>query len=161
MHAAPPVSFPAGRSRTAGFLLAALSAAALATACAWAAAVPQGGWRQAAAFVAWAAAFVAWAAASLAAWRGWLDSATGTLRWDGAAWLWSGDGPDEAGGTPAIALDLQACMLLRWRAESGRGRWLWVDRGASPREWPALRRAVYSRARTEAPDGAKPPMAQR
>src|SRR6188472_1139762 len=99
MHAAPPVSFPAGRSRVAAILLAILSGLALAAAVAWLLAVPVAGWRQ-------GGAFAAWLAVVLIAWRGWLASATGLLRWDGAGWTWSPGADAEVSGAPTIALDL-------------------------------------------------------
>jgi hypothetical protein len=107
---------------------------------------------------------VALVACGLAALAGWRRASSGMLAWTGDAWEWRASAPAEA-GTPHAVLDLQGWMLVRWQPAHGsvgkRARWLWVERASAPADWFALRRAVYSRARTEAPDGAKPPMAQR
>jgi hypothetical protein len=161
MHAAPSVSFPVGRSRFAASLLAALWLAGLAAAVAWWAQASAPGWRQ-------ALAFAAVAGCGLAALALWLRSAAGIVRWDGSGWSWEeGTQPGQA-GHPELALDLQRHMLLRWvpvaaagAPRRGRTRWLWVERNAAVSHWDALRRAVYSRATTAAPQTAQPPVAKR
>ena len=144
MHAAPSVTYPVGRSAFAGALLAVVAATGLAAVVAFTWQPVGFGWRHAAA---WAALAVA---AGLAG-RAWLRSARGVLAWDGVDWHWQ-EGEAVATGRPEIALDLQARLLLRWRAEGAGARWLWVERSSAPSHWDALRRAVYSRA--NAPDPA-------
>ena len=148
MHAAPSVRYPVGRSRAAGvFLAAAWSAGALATCWwTWQAATP--GWRQAAA----ALLVLAVGAFGLAAW---LRSPRGALAWDGAAWTLALEGGETAPGRIEPGADLQGLLLLRWRPLCRGGTWLWLERRQAPQAWDALRRAVYSRARTEAPQGAR------
>jgi toxin CptA len=151
MHGAPSVNYPVGRSAFAGCAAGVLVAGALAACLAWSLQSPAG-WRQFAAFAAWAAG------AALALW-GWLRSPAGVLRWDGVAWRWEQGGRADA-GQPEIALDLQARVLLRWRGDAGPVRWLWVERASDASHWEALRRAVYSRASTHVPAAGKPPAAE-
>lgn len=54
-----------------------------------------------------------------------------------------------------VALDLQGCVLLRWRAGRGAVGWLWLDRASAPARWDDLRRAVYSRAIVDAPPSSR------
>jgi hypothetical protein len=156
MHAAPSVIYPVGRSRFAGALLAAAWLAGAAALAAWTAQSPTPGWRQL------LAALLLGASGAGAA-AGWWRSATGTIGWDGTGWSWREAGPGDAAqaGRPALALDLQARMLLRWTPTGGgRRRWLWAQRDAAPSHWDALRRAVYSRANTGAAQGPEPPVAE-
>lgn len=162
MHAAPSVSYPVGRSAFAGALLALLSAVGLAAVLAFTLQSAGFGWRQ-------AAAWAALAVAGLLAAAAWLRSARGMLHWDGLGWQWE-EGGAMGTGAPEIALDLQPRLLLRWRAESGAVRWLWLERESAPSHWDALRRAVYSRANApipafppegkERPPAGKPPAAE-
>lgn len=153
MHTAPSVSYPVGRSRFALAALAALWLLALAAVAAWSLQVAAAPWLR-------AAAFAVLAACALLAARGWLRSPQGTLAWDGAGWQWQ-QGDAAQPGHPELALDLQGRMLVRWLAEAGPARWLWLERNAAPPHWDALRRAVYSRASTGAQQGAQPPVARR
>ena len=155
MHAAPSVSYPVGRSRFAGALLAAawLLGAAVILAWTYSTAVP--GWRQ-------LLVACVLAASGFAALAGWLRSPAGILAWDGGGWTWQQGESGEA-GRPELALDLQARMLLRWVPAQGsaprRTRWLWAERDAAVSHWDALRRAVYSRANTTAASHGGPPVA--
>ena len=157
MHAAPSVTYPVGRSRFAGGLLAALWLLALAVTLAWTLLSAAPGWRQ-------GLGFGAVAACGLAAAALWLRSPTGVLAWEGGAWQWRQGAAAEA-GRPEPALDFQARMLLRWLPAPGgprwRTRWMWVERRAGAADWDALRRAVYSRASHAAPHGDPPPVAER
>ena len=151
MHSAPSVSYPVGRSRFAGGLLAAAWLLGAAAGLAWTLATPVPGWRQ-------LLAACVLAACGCAALAGWLRSPAGTLAWDGGAWRWDQPAGGEA-GRPELALDLQARMLLRWVPAQGRTRWLWVERDAAMSHWDALRRAVYSRANTTGASHGGPPVA--
>ena len=155
MHAAPSVNYPVGRSAFALALAAVLIGLGALAAVAWTLQAAEAGWRQALAF----AAVAGCGSAALAAW--WRSPA-GMLRWDGAGWGWL-DGGEEGGeprpGHPEIALDLQNRLLLRWKPEEGRVRWLWLEQAGSPAHWDALRRAVYSRASAPVPPAGEPPTA--
>jgi toxin CptA len=153
MHAAPSVSYPVGRSRFAGLVLAGLWLLALAGVVLWTLQSDAAGWRQALGGAALVAAG-AWAG------LGWLRSATGILSWEAGGWQWE-EGAATHRGQPEIALDLQSRLLLRWAPETGGRRWFWVERKAAPAHWDALRRAVYSRASPAPPQAAKPPVAKR
>jgi toxin CptA len=151
MHTAPAVSYPVGRSRFGGWCTLALLAAAGLVFAAWVVQAPGWSWRQALG----ATLLLACAAA---AWRGWRLGAIGSLSWDGEAWTWRGADGEQAGRLEKV-LDLQERMLVRWHLETGRAEWFWVERDGAPAHWEALRRAVYSPARTEAPQKAEPPAA--
>ena len=150
MHSAPSVSYPVGRSAFVAWLYAALVSVALLALLAW---VVQSslGWRQ------WVVLAAVLASGAFAA-RDWRGSPTGVLRWDGVDWSWE-EGGDTAAGHPEISMDLQSRLLLRWRPESGRVRWLWLERASDASHWEALRRAVYSRAGTPVPPAGEPPTA--
>lgn len=150
MHAAPSVTYPVGRSRFAALLVGTLQGLGLAAATLWAVLAPGFGWRQ-------AAAFAAVLVFGSLAWIAWLRSPSGLLQW-GARWQWQAGGTTWAGDVEC-ALDLQSRMLLRFRPEAGRPRWLWVERKSDPSHWDALRRAVYSRASLPLPEAGKPPPA--
>lgn len=151
MHRAPSVCYPVGRSAFALRLLALILLAGLAANLAWAF-QSSIGWRQATGLL----AVLACAALGL---HGWRRSPAGLLRWDGDGWTWEQD-ETAATGTPELALDLQARLLLRWRPDEGRARWLWLERASDVSHWDALRRAVYSRASTHVPAAGKPPAAE-
>ena len=86
MHAAPSVSYPVGRSRFAGALLAALWLLGAAALLAWTLQAAEPGWRQ-------LLAALVLAACGAAAAAGWWRSPAGTLAWEGGAWRWEGTGP--------------------------------------------------------------------
>lgn len=155
MHGAPAVSYPVGHSRLAGVLLAAawLAGAAACVAWAWQVAAPP--WQRVL-----AAGLVAMSA--IAASRGWLRSPRGTLAWTGAGWRWQGatDAGQAVDGQVTCALDLQRQLLLAWTAPGRPRMWFWLERERAPGDWDALRRAVYSRARPEAPGAIQPPTAK-
>lgn len=152
MHAAPSVSYPVGRSAFAGALAMALAALGLLAAALWAAQAAAFGWRQ-------ALAFLAVAAAGLFALLAWWRAPAGVLRWDGVAWHWE-QGRAAGDGHPAIALDLQSRILVRWQPAAGRACWLWLERVSDSAHWEALRRAVYSRASEPVPSAGEPPAAE-
>jgi toxin CptA len=151
MHGAPAVSYPVGRSRVAGALLLAAWAAGAAGVIAWCLVAEPGPERRAACV----AAVLIGGAVAL---HSWMRSARGELAWSGEDWSWTHEARVQAGGVVESVLDLQHTMLLRWQASAGSGAapWLWVEKRTAPARWDALRRAVYSRARPEAPRGARP-----
>ena len=88
--------------------------------------------------------------AVLLAGAGWLRVRPLSLRWDSREWLL---GPVESAGDEpwrgrlAVAIDLNAWMLLRFVADSPsngpRTRWIPVQRRGLEADWHALRCAVY------------------
>lgn len=97
-----------------------------------------------------------------AAWRWWVSAATTLgfgawwigawrrppqeLRWDGHDWWLQPVGsPAGRTGRLAVALDLDAWLLMRFEVASvpRRRRWLAASRRGLGTDWPALRRAVY------------------
>ena len=146
MHNAPSVAYPVGRPLLVVLLAGSLWLAGLAVTLAWWATADPAGWRQVAAGLALVGSG-GWALAS------WLRSPAGELRWDGLEW----SGP-RGGNALAldVALDLQQVLLVRFPA-SGSPGWLWLERRRCPQRWPDLRRAVYSRARPQAPPPGPPP----
>jgi len=144
MHTAPAVRYPVMRSGRAGALQAVLWLLGAAAVAGWMAALPHVGLPQVLA----AGLLLATAVASLRAWR----TPPGQLGWDGQHWRWDGasSGPSLPEGTLALHLDLQSLVLVQFRPARGRPLWLWLDRGALPGRWHALRCALHARA--PAPD---------
>jgi toxin CptA len=151
MHSAPSVSYPVGRSRfAAGLLVILWLLGAATTAMGWAQAQAPG-WR-------WGAAAVLLVAVGvLAAWSWWREPSA-ILSWDGENWRWPAAGAGDT-AVPQVVLDLQRWMLLRRAGGSGTN-WLWLERARRPASWDDVRRAVYSRARPQAPPGAGHPAAK-
>jgi hypothetical protein len=149
MHGAPSVTYPAGRSRFAATVLGAVWLLGCAAVLAWSSYSPDP-WRL-------AVMVAALAATGAAAAREWRRQPPGALEWDGEAWSWSAH-PGVAVGQLEVALDLQHTLLVRWTA-AGASRWLWLARGDRSERWDDLRRAVYSRARPQAPQADSPPAA--
>jgi hypothetical protein len=148
MHSAPSVSYPVGRSRFAAvLLLLAWLLGGIATALWWLQSQSPG-WRLG------AASLVLAVAGACAAWN-WWHSVSGVLAWDGQAWSWGG----RQSGVLEVCLDLQHCLLLRWRSGSA-SEWFWLERAGSTGRWDDLRRAVYSRARPEALPEPRAPAAK-
>jgi len=141
MHSAPSVTYPVGRSRFLGRMLAALwLAGAGVTALGWHSFRPDG-WRVG----------VACAVLLLAAFMArhlWQAIPAGELHWDGHAWQAPGNHVLSPG--LRVHLDLQRHLLVRLHGESVAGRWIWLSATSSPARWNDLRRAVYSRAVTDA-----------
>lgn len=146
MHSAPSVSFPVGRSRSAGRLLLVLWVAG--AACAGAAILQSdaAGWRAGVEVV---AVLGAGMLAALAHRR----ERGGELRFDGQGWTLTGDS-SVAAARLAPALDMQSVLLVQLTAADRRSRWFWLERTRSPQRWLDLRRAVYSRA--PSPDPVDP-----
>lgn len=133
MRQAPPVGVTCsggGAWRVAGALLGALAAA---TVLAWALLhlAVEG-------VTVLVAAAVVMSAAGAAAWRLAPPQPT-TLRWDGAAWRL-----DDAEGEADVMLDLDAWLLVRFRARGAGVHWLPVPRAEAGGAWHALRSALYA-----------------
>ena len=146
MHNAPAVTYPVGRSSIRGALGLVLWLLGVAAVTGWALTAPD-------ARLVVAAASLCLGVAMLAAVSWWRTEA-GQLKWDGDDWQLHLHGRAD-GGKPVVALDLQACLLLRWQAAGGTGGWLWLDRASAPARWDDLRRAVYSRAIVDAPPSSR------
>jgi hypothetical protein len=106
---------------------------------------PVSGWRLGAAATALALG------AAAAGWN-WWRMPQGTLAWDGHDWAWIAAAGTQTGRVETC-VDLQSFLLLRFTGQSER-RWLWLERSLCRERWDDLRRAVYSRARSQSlPDG--------
>ena len=140
MHGAPSVLYPVGRSRLEGLLILAACGLAVAGLVGWA-------WQAAPHPVALALAAALVLAAAALAGLGWWRTAGRRLQWDGQGWLLDGQA---LAAVDAVA-DLQRLLVLRCRRAGGGTAWLWPERGSDPAQWVGLRRAVYSRARPDAP----------
>jgi toxin CptA len=150
MHSAPSVSFPVGRSPFQGAVLLLVWLLGCGATGLWWFHSASPGWRPAAAWL------LLGAAGGFAAWN-WRRTRSGVVRWDGQSWDWSGE-PHAKAGAVQVSLDLQRCLLLRWKSGKA-SHWLWLERDAGVERWDDLRRAVYSRARIEAPPESRPPAA--
>lgn len=130
MRAAPPVSLSCPRDGAWRWLLTVVPALAAGVGAWWVLAHLEQPW--------WPALWPALAVAVIAWSR--VEAAPVQLAWDGRQWL-AGEQPGEL----AVALDLHAAMLLRWRSPTGKMIWLPVTaRGAGP-AWHGLRVAVHAR----------------
>lgn len=71
----------------------------------------------------------------------WRRMPSGSLRWDGEAWHWSGSA--QSIQAVRIQYDFQQCMWIQVRVESGPQFGVWLEAGkAQPEQWRALRRAL-------------------
>lgn len=136
MHSAPAVKYPVGRSRFQGCLVATLLGVGWLAGLCWWLAVDTAGWRQGLFF----ATLVLASGRSILTW---LQSPNEMLGWDGEAWRCAG-AHGQTSGHVQLHLDLQLCMLLCFRADSGGQQWLWPEQRTAPSAWLALRRAVIS-----------------
>jgi toxin CptA len=146
MHSAPSVNYPVGRSPFAGTLLLLVWLLGAMAVALWWSLMAAGSWRLL------LAGLAVGAVGALAARQWWLTPA-GDLTWDGEAWNWKPAAGSQEGSLH-VAVDLQRWLLLRW-ATSGSVSWLWLERSRRSDRWDDVRRAVYSRARPEAPRGAQ------
>ncbi|MFD0667662.1 hypothetical protein ACT80S_08080 [Ramlibacter sp. MAHUQ-53] len=149
MRSAPSVNVPVGRSRFWGLLVLGGWGLGLADLAYWCVADPRPGMPQ-------ALTGVVLAACGALAWLGARRQPEGRLAWDGAVWSWSVRGVSREVAL-SVACDLQRWILVRLcpTGRPGTGaRWLWLEAGADPADWLALRRAVYSPATPDAqPEG--------
>jgi hypothetical protein len=141
MHSAPSVSYPVGRSRFLACVLAVLwlTGAAL-TALSWLRG-PLVGWNV-------AISCAAVLSAGLMTGQFWRRMPCGELRWDGRGW--QGPGGSSVPRSIRVHLDLQRHLLVSLHGPASAGRWLWLSASSQPDRWNDLRRAVYSRAMTDA-----------
>lgn len=138
MHSAPAVSYPVGRSRFQGLLVGLIGMMGAVLGLLWRQQADLASWRQ-------VLFFMTLLGACVLAFEAWRRSPLGTLRWDGQAWSWACGEPPVCGRV-SVHLDLQFCMVLRLRTDSGRQIWLWPERRTALERWNPLRRAVFARA---------------
>jgi hypothetical protein len=146
MHSAPAVSYPVGRSRFQGWLVGLTCSGGVLAGLLWRYQTGLAGWRQ------WLFAMIM-LGTSVAAARAWRRAPQGSLRWDGQAWSWTARDASVC-GVLAVHLDLQFCMVLSLRTDTGARRWFWPERRAEVALWQALRRAVFSRGGADQPPDA-------
>jgi toxin CptA len=148
MYRAPSVSYPVERSRFLGGLLAVLVLAGVAAGAMVGQRTPLHAWQV---VVVWAVILLA----GLGAGFFWRSLPQGELRWDGHCW--EGPGAATRPSGVRVHLDLQRHLLVRLQEAGDTGSWLWLSAASRPERWDDVRRAVYSRAMTEAKqDGANP-----
>ncbi|HSV53252.1 MAG TPA: hypothetical protein VLJ57_14130 [Burkholderiaceae bacterium] len=143
MHNAPAVTYPVGRSRLFGCLLAAFWLLGAVSIAGWCLLSPNWTWKQG--FGVFCLALCGMCAA-----RSWWRMGTGELCWDGQNWHWASPSRPATSGQLAVHLDLQRHMLLRLKTAGGVSHWCWAEQFRRPERWPDLRRAVYSRAKSAA-----------
>jgi len=159
----PAVRFPVARSGLLGAALAAVVATAAVVIVAWwLSGAPAGG------LAPIVIGLGLWSSTAALAAVTWVRSPRGVIEWDGAQWWWAVAGtalPVACQAPPAVHLDFQGFLLVSARP-AGRRLWLALERRQAPQQWPAFRRAVYSRARPagdataaspSSPDGGRSP----
>lgn len=99
-----------------------------------------------------ALAALMWVACSASAGLFWTRSPRGNLVWSGSHWSFEYATGAMQHGTLGIHMDLQTCLWICFRPQSGGARWLWLEQPSAPECWSDLRRAVYSRAGSTAAD---------
>ena len=138
MHGAPAVTYPVGRSRFQGQLVALAGLVGVFVGLLWCFQASPITWRQ--------PVFVLLLTSSLfIAFRQWRDSPTGSLRWDGQDWTWNRQG-FSTNGSLTVHLDLQFCFLICLQSERDGRIWLWPQCEDRLARWLDLRRAVYASA---------------
>lgn len=148
MHGAPAVTYPVGRSRFQGQLVALAGLLGVFVGLLWCFQAAPSSWRH-------PVYFVLLASSLFLADRQWRVSPSGSLRWDGQDWTWNRPG-SSARGFLTTHLDLQFFLLLCLHSE-GNGRiWLWPQREDRMARWLDLRRAVFASVPVEELAGAVP-----
>lgn len=140
MHSAPTVSYPLGRSHFQGWLGGLTSVAGIAIGVLWYCQADLIGWRQLLFFL----TLLLTSGFAAVAWR---RSPEGCLRWDGTAWGWTAGSTAES-GVLSVHLDLQFCLVLSLRTDTGARIWFWPERRVDLAHWNDLRRAVFVRSGT-------------
>ena len=137
MHSAPAVSYPVGRSRFHGLLVAMMAAVGAIFLMLWVFRAGALQTRHLAAIMLWSSGV------GLAAWH-WLRTPTGSLAWDGQGWLWTSQ-TESSTVVPEVTLDTQASLLLCLHAQDGKSVWAWPQRQTLPQRWVPFRRALFGR----------------
>lgn len=142
MDSAPAVEVCAGSDATSRSAVVAMLAAVTAMLIAWT--LAWAGMSTPLQAVAAVAGACASAVACARVWPGRCD-ATALLRWDGRGWQWV-DGSDvpPVDGVLAVALDLDAWVLLCFDGADEQRRWLAVSRARHRARWHALRCAMHA-----------------
>jgi len=97
--------------------------------------------------------FAALLGAGFLSWRGWQQSSTGCLQWDGQHWHWSGL-EDSGQCRLNVLLDFQSVLLVCVRGNTNRPVWLWLEQHEPVSvQWRALRRALVGRHRSSGAHG--------
>lgn len=149
MRNAPSVRFPVGRCGLYGALLGCLAALSIGVLGLWC-------WLDGAPGVARAGAVgcLLWLAWVVVAWRSWLRSPVGQLRWSASerfdpagppgVWHWHSESCPEGAPLRRVerVMDWQVAALLRLQPADAPARWVWVERARQPAQWNDLRRAL-------------------
>lgn len=138
MHSAPAVSYPVGRSHFQACLLGLTVLGGVLLGLLWFMQADSTGWRQ------WLFGSTLLGTGGVAA-QAWWCTPRGRLSWDGQAWTCTSLDRSDS-GVVAVHLDVQFCMLISLRTETGKRLWLWPQRSTEVALWSALRRAAFSRA---------------
>ena len=137
MYNAPAVSYPVGRSRFHGWLLATVLAVGASSLAVWTMQSDDAGLRHLSAIGLWLMT------ASWAIWA-WFRTPDGLLIWDTKTWMWTSDEKTRQVNV-SVVLDSQSVLLLHLRLPGDLPLWIWAERRMAPARWLALRRAVFSR----------------
>ena len=143
-HHAPSVVYPLGQSRLLAGILASFWSAGAAVTLLWFGTLRAADWR-----LAVSAALVI--LAGIAAWRGWKNSPTGQLAWDGDCWHWQSVSYQSGLSEQKISVlaDFQRVVLVKIENQAHASMWLLLEQTSMPERWLDLRRALYSPQRTE------------
>ncbi|AGX86871.1 hypothetical protein [Candidatus Symbiobacter mobilis] len=138
MHPAPALRYPVQRAAAEGWVL--LGVIVLGAA-------PVLAWIHHAAGSAWYGLGI-WAVASASALVQWWRTPPGFLHWDRQRWIWNTT-KEPAAVQPEILLDVQWALVVLLRscppASAGNVcRWVLLQRSHAPKQWLALRRALYA-----------------
>jgi hypothetical protein len=137
MHSAPAVSYPVGRSRFHGLLVAMIAAVGAIFLMLWVFRAGALQTRHLVAVMLWSTGL------GLAAWH-WLRTPTGSLAWDGQGWLWTSQ-TESCAVVPEVTLDTQGSLLLCLHKQHGNSLWTWPQRQTLPQRWLPFRRALFGR----------------
>jgi hypothetical protein len=136
MYSAPAVSYPVGRSRFEGVLIALITVVGAIVVSGWLVQSQDLGLRHVAGLCFWLAS------TSLAVWH-WVRAPLGSLAWNGKCWTWACGAISET-VEPAVIFDLQQVLLLQFKIGDGASLWIWPERQTDALHWLALRRAVFN-----------------
>ena len=139
LHNAPPVTYPLGRSRFLGSVLALAWLTTLGLTGLWQLGSPLGDLFPLLSFI----------LLLVSGWtltQGWLRSPAGRLAWDGQFWRWESENYQGSSvlQAPVVVIDVQFGMLLRLQNQAGASWWLWAEKVRRQTLWQDLRRAVHA-----------------